>query len=265
MKTLWVLLLFPAMAFAQGNNNFPNGSGGSGGGGDAVTSPNSTIVVGGTTAATTLDVAGSAGQIVENQALTYAPTFGAVGHQGSMLLVGTTSGTVTQTTQGAAGTPTVTWGTNSGTPVVTASAPMGVNTTTGNVACSTCATQGGGGAIKRTLGWGFGDAVTGAALTTSEVGYITVPFACTISGWHIMLDAGTATLKTWRVNGGTALPTVANSINTSGVAISTGTKVDSSTVSDFTSTAIAVNDTLGFSLSAVATAKQLTFQLDCTQ
>lgn len=115
----------------------------------------------------------------------------------------------------------------------------------------------------RSLGYAFGDAVTGSALTTSEVGYVTVPFACTVVGWHIMLDAGTATVKTWRVNGGTALPTVANSINTSGVSISSGTKVDSTTVTDFTSTAIAVNDTLGFSLSAVSTAKQLTFQLDC--
>lgn len=117
----------------------------------------------------------------------------------------------------------------------------------------------------RTLGYSFGDAVTGSALTTSEVGYITVPFACTIKGWHIMADAGTATVKTWRVNGGTALPTVSNSISTSGVSLSTGTKVDSATVTDFTSTTIAANDTLGFSLSAVATAKQVTFQLDCAQ
>lgn len=117
--------------------------------------------------------------------------------------------------------------------------------------------------ITRSVGYAFGDAATGSALTTAEVGYVTIPFACTITGWHIMLDAGTATVKTWRVNGGTALPTVSNSINTSGVAIASGTKIDSSTVTDFTSTALAANDTLGFSLSAVATAKQLTFLIDC--
>jgi len=117
----------------------------------------------------------------------------------------------------------------------------------------------------RSMVYVFGDAATGSTLTTSEVGYLTVPFACTITGWHIMADAGTATVKTWRVNGGTALPTSSNSISTSGVSLSTGTKIDSSTTSDFTSTAIVANDTLGFNLSAVATAKQITFQLDCQQ
>jgi len=117
----------------------------------------------------------------------------------------------------------------------------------------------------RALGWSYGDVATGSALTTSEVGYITVPFACTITGWHIMADAGTVTIKTARVNGGTALPTVgSNSISTSGVALASGTKIDSTTVTDFTSTAIAANDTLGFFITAVATAKQITFQIDCT-
>ena len=121
-------------------------------------------------------------------------------------------------------------------------------------------------AIPKTkvIGYAFGDAVTGSALTTAEVGYVTVPFACTITGWHIMsTTAETITFKVWRVNGGTALPTVANSINTSGVSLSSGTKVDSTTVTDFTSTAIAANDTLGFSLTAVTASKQVTFQLDC--
>lgn len=120
-----------------------------------------------------------------------------------------------------------------------------------------------GGSALRSIGMGFGDAATGSALTTAEVGYVTVPYACTIVGWHMMVDAGTATIKVWRVNGGTALPTVANSINTNGVSISSGTKIDSTTVSDFTSTSIAANDTLGISIFAVSTAKQLTFQLDC--
>lgn len=119
---------------------------------------------------------------------------------------------------------------------------------------------------NRSIGWSFGDVATGSALTTSEVGYLTVPFACTIVGWHIMVDSGTATIKVARVNGGTALPTIgSNSISTSGVAISTGTKVDSTTVTDFTSTAVAQNDTLGIFLTAVSGPKQLTYQIDCAQ
>jgi hypothetical protein len=61
------------------------------------------------------------------------------------------------------------------------------------------------------------------------------------------------------------VPTSANYINTSGIAISSGTKVDSTTVTDFTSTAIAANDTLGYFLIATSGPKQLTVQLDCAQ
>lgn len=118
----------------------------------------------------------------------------------------------------------------------------------------------------RPVGCIFGDAATGSALTTSETCYVRSPVACTIVGYSILADAGTATVKTWRVaTGGTAVPTVSNSISTSGVALSTGTAVYSTTVTDWTSTAVAANDLLAFNLSAVSTAKQITFQIDCQQ
>jgi hypothetical protein len=120
--------------------------------------------------------------------------------------------------------------------------------------------------VVRTLGWAFGDVATGSALTTSEVGYITVPFPCTIIGYHIMADSGTVTIKTARINSGTALPTVgSNSISTSGVSLASGTKVDSTTVTDFTSTTLSANDTLGFFITTISGPKQITFQLDCAQ
>ena len=126
------------------------------------------------------------------------------------------------------------------------------------------------GAGSRSIGWAFGDVATGSALTTSEVGYVTLPhtFAtCTISGWHIMADAGTVTIKTARVaTGGTALPTIgSNSISTSGVSLASGTLINSTTVTDFTSTTLSAGDTLGFFITTVATAKQITFSLDCDQ
>ncbi len=118
----------------------------------------------------------------------------------------------------------------------------------------------------RSLAWSYGNVATGSVLTTAEVGYITVPFACTIVGWHIMADSGTVIIKTARVNGGENLPTLrSNSISTSGVSLSRGTKVDSSAVADFKSTAIAPNDTLGFFLTDVARARQITFSIDCAE
>lgn len=114
---------------------------------------------------------------------------------------------------------------------------------------------------KRAIGYTFDGG--GAVLSSGITKYLTVPFACTISAWNIAVDAGTATLKTWRLATGTAIPTVANTISTSGVAISTGTAVHSTTVTDFTSTAIAANDILAFNLTAVATATYVNFIIEC--
>lgn len=122
------------------------------------------------------------------------------------------------------------------------------------------------GTIATPIGFAFGDPA-GSALTagSTTTGYLTVPFACTIAGWNIMVDAGTVTFKVWRKATGTAIPTSADSINTSGISLSTGTAVHSTTVTDFTSTAIAANDILAFNISTVATAKYAALVLQCNR
>ena len=105
----------------------------------------------------------------------------------------------------------------------------------------------------------------GAALTAGATKYLTVPFACTIGAWNIVVDTGTASVKTWKAATGTAIPTAANSISTSGVSISSGTAIHSTVLADFTSTAVAANDVIGFNLSAVAGAPYVNFILECTQ
>ncbi len=124
-----------------------------------------------------------------------------------------------------------------------------------------------GAALVRSFGFDFGDP-GGSALTAgaTQYGVMVVPFACTIASWDIAVDAGTASIKLWRVaTGGTAIPTSANSINTSGVAIASGTYIHSTTLTDFTSTAIAANDVVAINLSAAATAKYVHFQANCNQ
>ena len=75
-----------------------------GGGGDTITSPNSTISVGGTSSNTTIDLAGSAGEIMAGAtpALTYTPTFGKSGTAGTLAMF-PSSGNFT-TTLGSAAT-----------------------------------------------------------------------------------------------------------------------------------------------------------------
>lgn len=105
----------------------------------------------------------------------------------------------------------------------------------------------------------------GSALTAGLTKYLTVPFGCTISAWNFAVDTGTATVKTWKVATGTAIPTVSNTISTSGVAISSGTAIHSTTLSDFTTTAVAANDIFAFNLFAVSSATQANFILECNQ
>jgi hypothetical protein len=107
----------------------------------------------------------------------------------------------------------------------------------------------------------------GAAITTGATIYLTVPFSCTIKEWSIdSTTAETVTVKLWRVaTGGTAIPTVSNSISTSGVSLSSGTHVRSSTVSDFTSVAIAAGDTLAANVTAVTASQFVNYTLWCQQ
>jgi hypothetical protein len=108
----------------------------------------------------------------------------------------------------------------------------------------------------------------GFSSTSPSVGqqgsYIVIPAAATITGWSIAVDAGTATVQVWKIASGTAVPTVANSINTVGVSIASGTAIISSTLTDFTTTSIASDDIFAFNLSAVSGVTRLDFQLFVT-
>lgn len=112
---------------------------------------------------------------------------------------------------------------------------------------------------KRTIGF------SAYAPTTGQQGaYYAFPVAGTITGYKIMVDAGTCTIQTWKIASGTTSPTSGNSISTSGVSLSTGTALISSTTSDFTTTTVSANDMFAFNLSAVSGVTRLTFELEIT-
>ena len=98
---------------------------------------------------------------------------------------------------------------------------------------------------------------------------IVCPFSGTIVGYSISLGtsdasapSGTCTLKTWKKATGTAVPTIADVISTSGVALSTGTNVRSSTVTDFTTTTVTAGDILIVQATATSGCKAISFGLE---
>ena len=100
-------------------------------------------------------------------------------------------------------------------------------------------------------------------LVSGFTGYVTVPFACTINAWNILVDTGTATVDIWKIATGTAIPTVANTITASAIpAITTGTAIHSTTLTGWTTT-VAANNIFGFNLKAVSSATQVNASIGC--
>jgi len=95
-------------------------------------------------------------------------------------------------------------------------------------------------------------------------GYFTCPYAGTITGWNITADTGACTIQTWKVATGTAVPTVSNSISTSGVSLASGTAKHSADTSHFMHITVAAYDIFAFNVSAVTSATQLSFGLQIT-
>lgn len=84
------------------------------------------------------------------------------------------------------------------------------------------------------------------------VGYWTCPFAGNITAWNLTVDAGTMTVKIWKKATGTAHPTNADSITPSGLSISTGTHIHSTSLGGFNTTTVSVGDIFAVEIFAVS-------------
>ena len=112
----------------------------------------------------------------------------------------------------------------------------------------------------------FGGSLDGGGnpLSSGKTTYVTVPFACTIAGYNILVDTGTVSFDVWKVATGTAIPTVSNSILTGGfLAIATGTALHSTTLTAFTTTTVTANDIVGVNIEAVSGATFAQLVLQC--
>lgn len=114
---------------------------------------------------------------------------------------------------------------------------------------------------------GGGSALTnGTTAGTSLLYTAPIPFACTVTAWTITVDAGTIGFRVWKIADGTAIPTVSNTLNSADLAISTGTNLKSTTMTNFTggtAPSIAIGDIIAFQLNAATTAKYAAVSLQC--
>lgn len=92
--------------------------------------------------------------------------------------------------------------------------------------------------------------VSGTTSASYDI-FADVPIACTISAYSLAIDTGTITVKWWKKAAGTAIPTSTDSINTSGVGISSGTLIRSTTLTDFITTSVAAHDAMIMDITAV--------------
>lgn len=106
------------------------------------------------------------------------------------------------------------------------------------------------GKAQQTCGGAFGDSVNTASVATGTTCYVRVPYAGTITEWHIVASGScSATIDIWKAAG--AVPTVANTITASAKpALSSQATTSSSTLTGWT-TAVAAGDVLAFNLEAL--------------
>ena len=119
----------------------------------------------------------------------------------------------------------------------------------------------------RGIAFSIGDPSSSTALSSGSTttDYFVVPIACTLSAYTLLVDTGTVTVKFWKVASGTAIPTSSNSISTSGVSVSSGTAIHSTTMTDFTTTSVTANDIMAMNVTAVSGAHYVLGVLECDQ
>ena len=101
----------------------------------------------------------------------------------------------------------------------------------------------------------------GSPPTAGSVGYVVAQFAGTVDRWDIVGDAsGSAVVDVWKSAG--AIPTDANRIaGTEKLTLSAQQLASDTSITTWSSTAIAVGDVLGFELESVATCTRVTAQV----
>lgn len=123
---------------------------------------------------------------------------------------------------------------------------------------------------KDKIVFGIGDGTN--VITTGVKKTLSIPYACTITGWTLLSDdpsdtAGAIVIDVWKDTYANFPPTVADTIIPSGTKptiTATGTKGVSSSLTGWT-TSIAAGDVLRFNVDSVASLKSVTLTIACSK
>lgn len=104
----------------------------------------------------------------------------------------------------------------------------------------------------------------GSTITTGVKGFVTIPFACTITDmWMLGDQTGSIVVDVWKKAFTTTLPAVGNTITSSDVpTISSAITVHDSTLTGWT-TSVSAGDMMGFNVNSVTTMQRVTITLGC--
>ena len=112
----------------------------------------------------------------------------------------------------------------------------------------------------------FGISIDGAgsAITAGLKQYLTMPFACTITGWHLVgTPSGSVVMDVWKANG--ALPTVSDSITgTEKPTLSSADLASDTNLSTWT-TSVLAGDIIAFNVDSCSGCRKLTLTVAVTK
>lgn len=106
----------------------------------------------------------------------------------------------------------------------------------------------------------------GSAISTGVKGYVTIPFACTITGWTLLADqSGSIVIDVWKDTYANFPPVVGDSIaSTNKPTISSATKGQNLVLSVWT-VSVQAGDVVGFNVDSCSTITRATLTIQAVR
>jgi len=106
----------------------------------------------------------------------------------------------------------------------------------------------------------------GSVISTGVMGYVTIPYNCTITGWDIFADqSGSCVIDLWKDTYANFAPTIADSITgTEKPTLSTQQKNQNNSLTSW-STTITAGDIIAFNVNSATTVKRVNVIIKVTK